>query len=179
MPPTRRRQTEAAEALAAVAPLATRWIERLLAGHEPSLTVTQYLALRAIAREGVSGTELARRAGVSGAAVSQLLAGLADARLIERTPLAEDRRRQALSLSTDGERAFRGAEALLSRRLGALLADLPRPEADAISRALPLVEAALSGAPPPRRPGPPPPPGPRPKRPRSRAGRPGAPGSLR
>jgi hypothetical protein len=39
----------AAEALAAAAPLATRWIERLLAQHNPPLTVTHYLALRAIA----------------------------------------------------------------------------------------------------------------------------------
>jgi DNA-binding MarR family transcriptional regulator len=79
MPPPRRSKTEAAEALAAAAPLATRWIERLLAQHDPPLTVTQYLALRAIASERISATELARRAGVSGPAVSQLLAGLADA----------------------------------------------------------------------------------------------------
>ena len=84
IPPPRRNKTEAAEALAAAAPLATRWIERLLAQHDPPLTVTQYLALRAIVRERISATELARRAGVSGPAVSQLLAGLADAGLIER-----------------------------------------------------------------------------------------------
>ena len=71
--------TEAADALVAVAPLVSRWIERLLAGHDPPLTLAQFAALRAIADEGVSGSELARRAGVSGPAVSQLLAGLADA----------------------------------------------------------------------------------------------------
>lgn len=156
MPPARRTQTEAAEALAVVAPLATRWIERLLARHEPPLTMTQYLALRAIAREGVSGTELAQRAGVSGPAVSQLLAGLAEAGLIQRRTIAEDRRRQALVLSAEGERAFRAAEVLLRRRLGGLLAGLPRPEADALSHVLPHVEAALSGAAPPRRPPAPP-----------------------
>jgi DNA-binding MarR family transcriptional regulator len=147
-----------------VAPLATRWIERLLARHDPPLTVAQYLALRAIAREGVSGTELARRTGVSGPAVSQLLAGLSDAALIERRAVADDRRRQELALSPAGERAFASAQALLRERLGALLADLPRPEADALARLLPRVEAALSGAAPPRRPPPPPPAGPRPAR---------------
>ncbi len=161
MPPPHRRQTDAAEALVAVAPLVTRWIERLLARHEPPLTVAQYLALRAIAREDVSGTELARRTGVSGPATSQLLAGLADAGLIERHAVAGDRRRQALALSPGGERAFGSAEALLRERLGSLLAGLPRPEADALSRLLPRVEAALSGAAPPRRPPPPPPPPPR------------------
>jgi DNA-binding MarR family transcriptional regulator len=154
------RASSAAEALAAVAPLATRWIERLLARHDPALTVPQYLALRAIAREGVTGSELARRTGVSGPAVSQLLSGLASAGLVDRRSDAEDRRRQALALSPAGEEAFASAEALLRDQLGELLADLPRPEIDALARLLPSVEAALSGAPPPRRPPPPPPPGP-------------------
>src|SRR5919204_488445 len=121
MPAPRRSRTRpAAAALAAVAPLATRWIERLLARHEPALTVPQYLALRAIAREAVTGSELARQTGVSGPAVSQLLGGLADAGLVEREADAEDRRRQALALSPAGEEAFRSVEALLSRRLGEL-----------------------------------------------------------
>jgi DNA-binding MarR family transcriptional regulator len=158
MPRPRRTRTEAAEALVAVAPLATRWIERLLAAHVPPLTVPQYLALRAIAREDISGTELARRAGVSGPAVSQLLAGLADAGLVDRSPLAGDRRRQLLSLSAAGERAYHSADALLRQRLADLLTDLSRPEADALSRLLPRVEGVLSGAPPPRRPPPPQPP---------------------
>lgn len=156
MPPPRRDKTDAADPLAAVSLLAARWIERLLAQHQPPLTVAQYLALRSIARESVSGTELARRSGVSGPAVSQLLAGLVDDGLVERAPVEGDRRRMALTLSPAGRRALGGAEATLSQQLGSLLSDLPRPEADALARALPAVEAALSGAPPPRRPPPPP-----------------------
>jgi DNA-binding MarR family transcriptional regulator len=163
-PPAPKGGVQAAEALAAVAPLAARWMERLLAHHEPPLTVTQYLALRAISREGVTGTELAQRAGVSGPAVSQLLAGLADAGLIERQAMESDRRRVSLTLSPAGERAFAGVESLLAERLGSFLGELPRPEADALARALPQVEAALSGAPPPRRP-PHPPHGPPPRPP--------------
>ncbi len=155
MPPPRRSQTEAAEALVAVVPLVSRWIERLLAGHEPPLTVPQFLALRAIAAEGVSGSELARRAGVSGPAISQLLAGLVDAGLLDRHELSEDRRRQTLALSARGARALASAQKLLRERLSSLLAGLPRPEADALARALPRVEVMLSGAPPPRRPSPP------------------------
>jgi DNA-binding MarR family transcriptional regulator len=168
MPPPRRSQTEAAEALIGVAPLVGRWIERLLAGHDPSLTVAQFLALRAIAAEGVSGSELARRTGVSGPAVSQLLAALVDAGLLERHELVEDRRRQTLALSTRGKGALVSAQTLLRERLSSLLSGLPRPEADALARALPHVESMLSGAPPPRRPPPPRPrPGP-PPRPRRR-----------
>ena len=159
-PLPRRPHIEAAQALAAVAPLATRWIERLLAAHEPPLTVAQYLALRAIAGGQVSSGELARGAGVSGPAVSQLVAGLVEAGLIERRPAADDRRRQTLALSPAGKRAHGSAEELLRDRVGSLLADLPRPEADALSRLLQHVEATLAGAPPPRRPPPPPPPRP-------------------
>jgi DNA-binding MarR family transcriptional regulator len=141
-----------------VAPLATRWIERVLAQHDPPLTVPQYLALRAIEREGVSGTELARRSGVSVPAVSQLIAALAGAGLVEREPSEGDRRRVTLTLSRAGRRAYQGAEKALGKELGSLLSDLPRPEADALARLLPRVESALSGAAPPRRPAHPPPP---------------------
>jgi len=171
MPGPPHRQTEAADALAAVAPLAARWIERLLARHEPSLTVTQYLVLRAIAREDVSGAELARRAGVSAPAVSQLLAGLDAAGLIDREAVADDRRRHALALSRAGQAAFESAQALLGAELATLLVELPHPETDALARALPVVESLLSGAPPPRRPPKPPKPKGKPKpakRPRSR-----------
>ena len=149
---------DAVEALVAVAPLTTRWIERLLAHNEPPLTVPQFLALRAIAREELSGSELARRTGVSGPAVSQLLAGLARSGLLERSATADDRRRHRLSLTPVGERAVQAASRMLGERLGELLAGLPRPEIDALARALPSVEARLSGAAPPRRPPPPRPP---------------------
>jgi len=154
----------------AVAPLATRWIERLLSGHAPALTTPQYLALRAIAREPTSVSDLARRAAVSGPAATQLVNGLESAGLIERQPDEDDRRRQRLALTPDGEKGLRSADALLTDRLATLLESLPPPEIDALSLALPVVEAALAGTAPPRRPPPPPPPGrgPRPPRPRRR-----------
>ncbi len=159
MPPHHRPHVEAAEALATVAPMATRWIERLLAQGKPPLTVTQYLALRAIALEGTTGGELARRAGVSGPAVSQLLSGLVEAGLIERRPLAADRRRQELAVSAAGESALQGAIGILKGELGTLLVGIPKPEVDALARLLWAVEAVLSGKPPPPRPaGPPAPP---------------------
>jgi len=151
----------------------SRWIERLLAQHEPALTVSQFLALRAIAGEPVTGAELARRTGVSGPAVSQLLAGLSATGLIERRPDPSDRRHQRLALSAEGVRVYASAQSLLRARVGALLADVPRPEADALRRLLPQVEAALAGTAPPRRPPPPPPVSrrPRPGGPRGSAGR--------
>jgi len=146
---------EAAESLVGVAPLLSRWLERLLAGHEPPLSAAQYEALRAVGAGDVSAAELARRSGVSGPAVSQLLGGLVDAGLLQRGELAGDRRRHALTLSPDGRRVLRSADALLSGQLESLLGTLARPEADGLARALPFVEASLAGTPPPRRPKPP------------------------
>jgi DNA-binding MarR family transcriptional regulator len=155
--PRNRESPTAAGALVAVAPLVTTWMARLLAAQSPPLTVPQFLALRAIARETVSAGELSRRAGVSEPAVSQLLAGLAESGLVDRSPLASDRRRQELALSPAGAAVLADAEALLRERFAALLGELPRPEADALARVLPRVESLLSGSPPPRRrPHPPP-----------------------
>jgi len=145
-----------------VAPLASRWVERLLAAHEPPLTVAQHLALQAVAESGVIGSELARRAAVSPAAVSQLLAALEDAGLVERVRTADDRRRQALAPTSLGLRTLQSTRRLLRERLGALLSDLPTPELDALARALPRLDDLLSGKAPPPRPGRPAPP----KRPR-------------
>lgn len=164
MPPPPRTPADAARAIVAVAPLATRWIERLLGGHAPPLTTPQYLALRAIGSAPTSVSALARRAAVSGPAATQLVNGLADAGLIERQPEPDDRRRQRLLLSDAGEQALRSAEALLAERMGALLQSLPRPEIDALAEAMPVVEAALAGTAPPRRPRPPHPPPPPPPR---------------
>jgi len=172
MPENRPTQTDAAEALAGVAPLVSRWMERLLAGHEPVLTLPQFLALRAVARGAVSGAELARRAGVTPASTSQLLTALHAAGLLEREARVDDRRRHDLRLSPAGHAALRSAEGLVRDQLTALLADVPPPEADALARVLPRVEAALAGSAPPRRPPPPRPhhagPPPPPPRPRSR-----------
>jgi DNA-binding MarR family transcriptional regulator len=176
VPAPRRPQTDAADALLTVAPLVSRWIERLLAHHEPPLTPSQYLALRAISREGVGGSELARRTGVSGPAVSQLIAGMVDGGLLARAVEPGDRRRQRLELTPAGRKAFASAEALLRARVGELLGGVPRPEAEALARLLPRVAAALGGEPPPRRPGPGPGPGRRRGPGRGPGGGPGRPG---
>jgi DNA-binding MarR family transcriptional regulator len=134
------------------APLVSRWIERVLAAHDPPLTVAQYLALQAIADGEVVGAELARRAAVSPAAVSQLLGVLDQEGLVSRERLEDDRRRQPLSLTDQGHWALRSAQTTLRERLAGLLVDLPPPETDALARLLERLQASLSGTPPPPRP---------------------------
>ena len=148
--------------LVGAAAVTSRWAERVLAAHQPPLTLAQYLALRSIVREPVTAAELARRAGISGPAASQLVSAVEAAGWIARTPFAHDRRSNELALTDAGRRVFASATNALASRLGPLLAQLPPPELHALERALPLVEATLGGNPPPRRPRPPE--GPRPRR---------------
>jgi MarR family transcriptional regulator for hemolysin len=157
---------DAAAALARTAPLVSRWVERLLASHSPPLTVAQYVVLEAVGAGDVLGADLARRAAVSPAAVSQLLGALEAAGLLERRRTADDRRRQPLELTRAGRACLESARALLAERLAGLLGDLRRPEADALTRLLERLEAAFGGSPPPRRPPRPPRPHPPPPRPR-------------
>jgi DNA-binding MarR family transcriptional regulator len=147
-----RRHADAAEPLVGVAPLISRWIERVLAAHDPPLTLGQFLALRAIAAELLNATELARRTGVSGPAISQLVTALDQAGWIKRSQAPDDRRRQALALTESGSRTYRSAARLVHARVGELLSPLPAPDVQRLGRALERLEQTLGGAPPPRRP---------------------------
>lgn len=160
-------QRQAADTLSRTAPLVSRWIERLLAAHDPPLTVAQYLALQAVAEGKVVGADLARRAAVTPAAVSQLLATLETAGLLSRSRL--EGRSQPLTLTEQGRLTLRSAQTYLRQRLAGLLTDMQPHQADAFADSLSLLEAALAGKPPPPRPHrPPPPPGHKPKHPKRR-----------
>jgi DNA-binding MarR family transcriptional regulator len=126
--------------------------------HDPRLTVAQYLVLEAVAEGEVVGAELARRAAVSPAAVSQLVAALEADGLLTRARLEDDRRRQPLALTEKGRRALGSARTNLSDRLTGLLADMPPHEAEPSARLLEFLQASLAGTPPPPRPHRPPPP---------------------
>ncbi|HLY85498.1 MAG TPA: MarR family transcriptional regulator [Gaiellaceae bacterium] len=134
-----------------MAPHVARWIERLLAAHEPPLTVAQLLALEA-AEEGIVGAQLAERAAVSPAAVSQLLTGLEDAGLVARVRASDDRRRQRLVLTVAGRRTLRSVRETLARGLLPLVSVLRRTEAESLAAALAVLAPAVGATPPPRRP---------------------------
>jgi DNA-binding MarR family transcriptional regulator len=158
MPP-RPRPRNTADTLAAVAPLVTRFMERVLANHDPPLTLGQYLGLRAIAAGTESAAELARAAGVSEAAVSQLMAAFERAGTVERTAVGDDRRRRRPALTAEGERVLASAQTLVRRRLDPLLESLAPHDAEALAAVLEGREPILAGHAPPRRPPPPRPPG--------------------
>jgi DNA-binding MarR family transcriptional regulator len=124
--------------------------------------------LHAVDGGDVSAADLARSADISPAAVSQLLATVDAGGLVERNPATDDRRRRSLALTGAGREALRAASEAVRTPLARLLAELPPPEADALARALPHLEALLTGTAPPARPRAPAPPPPRPRPPRPR-----------
>src|SRR5262249_34031924 len=108
---------QAAQALVRTAPLVSRWIERLLAVHDPPLPAAR-CGVRGPAAGGETvGPAPPRRAAVSPAAVSQLLTALEDGGLLSRARLEEDRRRQPLVLTDQGKWALRSAQTTLRERL--------------------------------------------------------------
>ncbi len=134
-----------------------RWAERTLGEHEPPLTVAQYLVLEALAHGVDAPGALARNAGVSSAAVSQLLRELERAALVERSLAPEDRRRHRLALTPAGRAVYASATELVAQRLAGPLGRLPPPDVGRLAEALIGVAEAVAAAPPP-------PPRPRPRR---------------
>jgi DNA-binding MarR family transcriptional regulator len=157
------------ESLAAVSLLVARWVERVLGRHAPPITVAQFLALRAIDREALTAAELARRAGTSDPAVSQLVAGLESSGWVVRSTDPADRRRLGLALTSAGSGALEAASALVRDELSTLASELPHRDLDDLARLLPGLERVIAGSPPPRRP---PPPHPRRRGPETRPPRP-------
>ncbi len=158
MPPTRS-SAIVGQRLATVALHVARWVERTLAEQDPPLPVAQFLALDALVRGAGAPGELARDAGVSGPAVSQLLRDMEDRGLVARRLSAADRRRHELGPTPRGREVHAAASARIAERVGALLAPLPEPDQRRLAELLEDVVSAVLGAPPPRRPRPPRPPG--------------------
>ena len=148
LPPRRR----AADVLATIAPLVTRFTERVLAEHDPPLTPAQLLALRAVAGGAGSAHELARRAAVSEAAVSQLVIGLEERGLIARDRVPGDRRRLTMRLTPAGIWALESADRRLADMLADMVAAVPPAEAATLGRLLAGIEPAFADRPPPPRP---------------------------
>ncbi len=158
MPRPRNPLVRAADSLGRLAPAASRWVERALLTGSPPLTPAQFLVLDAIEREPLVAAELARRAAVSAAAVSQLVGQLVASGLVTRVTGPEDRRREPLEPSEAGRAALASGRAAVRAALAALLGDVPLPAIEGLARSLEHVETALGGRPPPPRP--PRPPGP-------------------
>jgi DNA-binding MarR family transcriptional regulator len=108
------------------------------------LTALQYTALTVLERHpDLTAAHLARHSFVTGQSMSDMVAALLDAGLIERHRDAADRRRLVIALTAAGTRVLeelRPQVAALERRM---LAPLSRAEAAELRRSLMLCREAL------------------------------------
>ena len=114
---------------------------------DAGLTVAQFRCLKMVQRNAdVSLGDLADANGVSPPAMSKLVDGLVEAKLLERAPAADDRRRLKLSVTAAGKRKLDVVGDRLKTGLADLLSELPAAELATLERALAHVNAALRPA---------------------------------
>jgi DNA-binding MarR family transcriptional regulator len=100
------------------------------------ITGTQAALLHSIRQSpGIGVRDLARREGVSAAAMSTLLDRLETAGLVRRTRAADDRRRVGLELTEQGVKVHRSARSRRTAWLAARLERLPAEELAAVDAA--------------------------------------------
>jgi DNA-binding MarR family transcriptional regulator len=111
---------------------------------DSGLTIAQFRCLKMVQRSAdVSLGDLADANGVSPPAMSKLVDGLVEAKLLERQPAVDDRRRLKLTLTPAGKRKLDLVGERLKSQLASLLAALPANELATLEHALAHVNEAL------------------------------------
>ena len=106
------------------------------------LSLTAAATLATLERSGPCRlTWLAVREGVTQPAMTQLIARLQDAGLVERAPDPADGRVVQVRITADGEAMLAGRRAVRAERLAGLLDRLSPDEREALAAALPAMDA--------------------------------------
>lgn len=110
--------------LAAVPPVMVAIRDTVRGFASPERTLLQFRVLSALLAAPSTITELSQATGASAAAVSKVVASMADLRLVERRPDAADRRVTHLALTGNGRARAVAMLAAVRAALTARLADL-------------------------------------------------------
>jgi DNA-binding MarR family transcriptional regulator len=114
-----------------------RWISP-----SSGLSLTSAATLATLERGGPCRlTALAAREGVTQPAMTQLVARLQDAGLVDRVPDAADGRVVYVRITAEGRAMLAGRRAVRAERVAALLARLSPDEQAALAAALPAMDA--------------------------------------
>jgi DNA-binding MarR family transcriptional regulator len=106
------------------------------------LSLTAAATLATLERSGPCRlTALAAREGVTQPAMTQLIARLQDAGLVDRAADPDDGRVVQVRITADGRAVLAGRRAVRAERLAARLAGLSPHERDALAAALPAMDA--------------------------------------
>lgn len=136
---------EQAQRMLRLLPRLRRWatLRVTQSGGSLDLSLRQYACLYAIRQGVTSQTALARQWQVTPAVVTGIVDRLVRRRLVRRTPDLEDRRRQLLSVTKQGEQATVALEQALAQDLAAQLATATHTELRDLERALQLLERVV------------------------------------
>ena len=132
------------EALAAEVAAGLERLIRLFRWISPpsGLSLTSAATLATLERGGPRRlTALAAREGVTQPAMTQLVARLQDAGLVDRAPDAADGRVVYVRITAEGRAMLAGRRAVRAERVAALLARLSPDEQAALAAALPAIDA--------------------------------------
>ena len=123
-------------------PLLMRFIrDQVRRGRAAGLTLPQYRTLNFVRRtRQPSLSAAAGHLGLSLPAMSRLAGGLVERGLLERRPVATNRRQIALGLSARGEATLEAGRAVIRRELAGALEALSAAEHAAVRRALPPLQ---------------------------------------
>jgi long-chain acyl-CoA synthetase len=111
---------------------------------EADLSLPQYRVLGLLDESSAVSSDLAERLAVRPPSVTAIVDGLVARELVERRPVAGDRRRVDHQLTTDGRRALDLADTAVARRLGEIADCLGDPaDADRAFEGLTLWRRAL------------------------------------
>lgn len=97
--------------------------------------------------EQATATRLARELGLDPGYLSRLLRGLAEQGLVSKRSSEEDRRKNLLSLTEKGQRAFAELNAASRSDIEAILGELPAPEQERLVAAMRTIQEVLNAAP--------------------------------
>jgi DNA-binding MarR family transcriptional regulator len=121
-------------------PLVMRVIRMYMRGHRSGLTVPQFRTLCYVdSTEGSSLSGVADFIGLSLPAMSRLVDGLVDKRLMKRKTGDDDRRLIRLSVTPAGQTALREARALAQARLAKIVGQLTAEQQETLTNSMELL----------------------------------------
>jgi len=144
---TERRATpgECARAVLETTPLIMQSLRAQMRSRRGALSVPQFRALAFVGRRPRSSlSDVAQHVGTSLPSMSKLIDGLVTRGIVERVPEADDRRRVALSLTSDGRRLLDVVHDATQAHLSGLFEGLSAAERAAIVDAMEVASPLFS-----------------------------------
>ena len=135
-----------ANAVLDTVPMVMRVIRQHLRRHRSGLTVPQFRTLCNVSTgSGLSLSAVADFIGLSLPAMSRLVDGLVEKKLLTRKTCDEDRRHVRLSITARGEATLREARDLARRHLAEALAQLPASQRAGVEATMRILRGLFSG----------------------------------